>query len=269
MRGGDSKAVMEKHMSGFRGVARFCVGASNSVLHFLLFSLLHPPVMRNSSGATAIAGQTWAASLRTRVGANGDHTTTQQATHTYAPNTTTTIQPPFRTSTLPHTPHALGGPFIPSPDRVPNPYMNLGGVRTTLDRGNAVGNPGTSFPPPPFLTPVPAPVPGPVSAPAQIPSAQALKNIGGNGVPWYKTSAFAQVMLIVIVFFMAWLILAAIRPPFTRKTPDNKNDDSERQLLCNSFSAGKGAAYAAGAAVLCAIGILVLALLPTGSKLGK
>jgi hypothetical protein len=89
---------------------------------------------------------------------------------------------------------------------------------------------------------------------------------GGGGGPWYKTSAFAQVMLVIVVFFFTWLALAAIRPGFTRVTPVDRNSEEEKKALCSSFSSAKGAAYAAGAAVLCAIGMLVLAIVPLGKS---
>ena len=80
-------------------------------------------------------------------------------------------------------------------------------------------------------------------------------------VPWYQHTVFIQVMLVIGVFFFTWLVLAAIRPPFTRK-PKPDVDVPGVDTGPNSFSPGKGAAFAAGAAVLCAVGMLVLAFVP-------
>ena len=63
-------------------------------------------------------------------------------------------------------------------------------------------------------------------------------------------------MLVIAVFFFTWTVLAAIRPPFTQK-PKSAPDAGP-----NSFSSGKGAAFAAGAAILCGAGMLVLAFVP-------
>jgi hypothetical protein len=78
---------------------------------------------------------------------------------------------------------------------------------------------------------------------------------------------FIQACLVVAVFLTAWVLLAAIRPPFTRDTTLDERHSDHR--CPDTFSAGKGAAFAAGAAGLCIIGMVLVGVLGPKPKAGK
>ncbi len=120
-------------------------------------------------------------------------------------------------------------------------FVNQGG-RTLFAPSLAAKKPvAYSYDPVPAVPPVP-----------DTPAAPASK-------PWYANAALQQVAAVVGVFIISFILLIAIRPPFTftkAKTP----------LETDKFSAARAAVFALGATVLTAVILGVLAIVRANKK---
>lgn len=112
----------------------------------------------------------------------------------------------------------------------------------------------------PNLAKVPAePVPGPSPAPSPATSPQTPDATVPGPTKWYANAALQQVAAVVGVFLVSFIVLVAIRPPFTFAKP-------KTPLETDKFSAARAAMGALGAAVLTGVILGVLAIVRANKK---